>query len=123
MGRCPRATPFFNGDFSRIRYSKGKNTLTFAMFKAFGLVLSLVMLPNIAVCLPPPEDIPEEILRAEIITEGRSPKDGSPVTASEYAEIQLEQEERNLPPNVNEDIQHTIFLLRVLKLFKTLKPF
>lgn len=94
-----------------------------AMFKAFGLVLSLVMLPKIAVCLPPPEDIPEEILRAEIITEGRSPKDGSPVTASEYAEIQLEQEERNLPPNVNEDIQHTIFLLRVLKLFKTLKPF
>lgn len=83
----------------------------------------LVTTPQVARCLPPPEDIPEEVLRTEIITEGRSPIDGQPVTASEYAKIEQEQEISSLPPNVNAEVQHTIFLLRVLKLFKTIKPF
>lgn len=93
------------------------------MFKVLALTFALVALPQVARCLPPPEDIPEEVLRTEIITEGRSPLDGEPVTASEYAEIQQEQEISSLPPNVNAEVQHTIFLLRVLKLFKTVNPF
>lgn len=75
-----------------------------------------------AIALPPPEDLPEEVLRTEIITEGRSPVDGSPVTAQEYAEIQQEQGERNLPPTVNADVQHVIFLLRIRKLVQTILP-
>ena len=61
--------------------------------------------------------------RTEIITEGRSPIDGSVLTASEYAELQLELEERNTPPTINADIAHTIFLLRILKLVRTINPF
>lgn len=45
-----------------------------------------VVLPGIA--LPPPEDVPEEILRTEIITEARSPIDGTPISASQYAALQ-----------------------------------
>ncbi|MBV5260543.1 hypothetical protein FLX56_19205 [Synechococcus moorigangaii CMS01] len=76
----------------------------------------------LAIALPPPDDLPEEVLRTEIITEGRSPIDGAPVTATEYAEIQQEQGERNLPPTVNADVQHTIFLLRLRKLIQTVLP-
>ncbi len=43
--------------------------------------------------LPPPEDLPEEILRTEIITEARSPIDGQPITPAEYIQLQLKQPE------------------------------
>jgi hypothetical protein len=45
------------------------------------------------IALPPPEDLPEEILRTEIITEARSPIDGQPLTAAEYAQLQTQQPE------------------------------
>ncbi len=83
--------------------------------------MSLFVAPAV-VSLPPPEDIPEEILRTEVVTEGRSPEDGSVLTAAEYATLQAELAEREFPPEVNEDIQHTIFLLRLLKLFRTVNP-
>ncbi|AMA08552.1 hypothetical protein [Picosynechococcus sp. PCC 73109] len=83
----------------------------------------LLLTTPLSIALPPPEDLPEEVLRTEMITEGRSPIDGEPVTAKEYAEIQQEQAERNLPPTVNADIQHTIFLLRLRKLLQTISPF
>jgi len=44
-----------------------------------------LLTPAPATALPPPEDLPEEILRTEIITEARSPIDGQPLTAAEYA--------------------------------------
>ena len=40
-----------------------------------------------AAALPPPDDVPEEILRTEIITQGRSPIDGTPLTPAEYAAL------------------------------------
>lgn len=40
-----------------------------------------------AAALPPASDVPEEILRTEIITQGRSPVDGTPLTPSEYAAL------------------------------------
>ena len=55
--------------------------------------------------LPPPEDIPEEILRTQIITEARSPYDGSPLTAAEYAEIQGRLGERGFSPEVSPKIR------------------
>ena len=85
------------------------------------LILGLGYVPRV-VSLPPPEDIPEEILRTEIVTEARSPEDGSVLTAEEYAELQAELADSEFPPTVNADIQHTIFLLRLLKLFRTVNP-
>jgi hypothetical protein len=37
--------------------------------------------------LPPPSDVPEEILRTEIITQARSPIDGEAIAPAEYAAL------------------------------------
>lgn len=49
-----------------------------------GMLLGITPLAN---ALPPASDIPEEILRTEIITQGRSPIDGTPLTPAEYAAL------------------------------------
>ena len=75
-----------------------------------------------AVSLPPPEETPEEVLRTEIITEARSPVDGKPLTAAEYAQLQAQLQARptvSLSPNVRQNI----FLLRFRKLIRTFLPF
>jgi hypothetical protein len=73
--------------------------------------------------LPPEADLPEEILRTEIILEGRSPIDGKPLSAREYVELEAELTESRFDPQINEDIQQIIFLLQIRKLFKTIIPF
>ena len=72
--------------------------------------------------LPPVEDTPEEILRTEIITSARSPVDGSPLTAAEYAELELQLQESK-PPELNPQIRDQIFLLRVRQTLLKLFPF
>lgn len=86
------------------------------------LMLAAAISPK-SVALPPPEDTPEEILRTEIILEGRSPIDGKVLTAAEYEQLQAQLAQSSLPPELNSDVEHIIFLLRVRKLFKTLIPF
>ncbi|MGF1536327.1 MAG: hypothetical protein ACFB4J_07570 [Elainellaceae cyanobacterium] len=75
-----------------------------------------------AVALPPPEDVPEEVARTEIILEARSPVDGEPLTAVEYAELLAELAEREYPPEVSSELQDLLFQLRVLKLLRTFTP-
>ena len=77
----------------------------------------------VSLALPPPEDIPEEVLRTEIVTEGRSPLDGQPLTAAEYAELQAKLAESPHPPQLNPKVHQVIFLLRLRKFFKTILPF
>jgi len=91
------------------------------------LILSLCtawILPGITkvAALPPPEDIPEEILRTQIITEARSPYDGSPLTAAEYAEIQARLSERGFAPELSPKLKHLIALLGLRKFLKTITP-
>jgi hypothetical protein len=74
------------------------------------------------IALPPPEDIPEEILRSEIITEARSPIDGKRLTAAEYAELQT-QLQTSPPPKLDARIRDQIFLLRIRKALLQLFPF
>ena len=76
-----------------------------------------------SLALPPATDTPEEILRTEIILDGRSPITGEPLNTSEYAELQNNLAKRKFSPQLNSDIQQIIFLLRIRKLFKTLIPF
>lgn len=66
------------------------------------------------IALPPIDDIPEEILRNEIILEARSPIDGKKLTPSEYAQLQI-QMQTNPPPRLNPKIRDQIFLLRLRK--------
>ncbi|NEQ26890.1 MAG: hypothetical protein F6K28_49285 [Microcoleus sp. SIO2G3] len=75
-----------------------------------------------ALSLPPPEDVPEEVLRTQIITEARSPIDGKALTAAEYAQLQVRLAQRPTAPELNPRIQELIFLLRLRHLFRTLTP-
>ena len=69
--------------------------------------------------LPPSEDIPEEILRTEIILDGRSPINGTALRPAEYAELQARLQESGFEPNLNSDVRQIIFLLQVRKMIKT----
>lgn len=73
--------------------------------------------------LPPAEDVPEEVLRAEIITEARSPIDGKPLTAAQYAQLQAQIAEGTFAPEVNPQLRQLIFLLHLRQLFRTVIPF
>lgn len=76
-----------------------------------------------AQALPPPEDIPEEILRTEIILEARSPVDGKPLTAAQYAELQSFLQTRRTPPELNTKVRDTVFLLRLRQTLRSFFPF
>jgi hypothetical protein len=84
------------------------------------VIVSYLSLP--ASSLPPPDDIPEEILRTEIITAARSPVDGKPLTAAEYIELQS-QLRVVPPPKLDEKIRENIFLLRLRSALKSVFPF
>ena len=73
--------------------------------------------------LPPPEDIPEEILRTEIILEGRSPIDGKLLSAREYEELKAELAQSSNNPKMNPNVRELIFLLQFRKFLKTVIPF
>ena len=78
---------------------------------------------NPSVSLPPPEDIPEEILRTQIITQGRSVLNGEPLTAAEYAKLEADLEEGKYPPEIASQIRHIIFLLEIRSMINTFIPF
>lgn len=79
---------------------------------------------SLAQTLLPPEEIPEEILRTEVITAARSPVDGKLLTAAEYAELQAElRSTAAVKPKVSPKIQRLILLLRVRKVLKSIVPF
>ncbi|PSB22463.1 hypothetical protein C7B61_15810 [filamentous cyanobacterium CCP1] len=95
---------------------------TFAV--SFTLKLILLALPIAASALPPPEDVPEEVLRTEIITEARSPINGESLTASEYAELEEElQRQPDLHSNVSQDVRSLIHLLYVRRTLRFFIPF
>jgi hypothetical protein len=91
--------------------------------KLLVILLLACLQPLECLALPPEEDIPEEILRTEIILEGRSPIDNQPLSASEYEELEAELRESRLDPQINEDIRQIIFLLQIRKLIQTIIPF
>ena len=72
--------------------------------------------------LPPKEDIPEEILRTEIIIIGRSPVDGKELNAAEYAEL-LSQLQVSPPRKLDPKIREQVFLLRIRKALLQIFPF
>ena len=98
-----------------------KNRTLLDKITLFGLLWGF--LPLRCLALPPATDIPEEVLRTEIILEGRSPIDGKALSASEYEELQADLRESSLDPQVSADIQQLVFLLQIRKLFKTIIPF
>lgn len=77
---------------------------------------------NLVMAFPPVEDTPEEILRTEIIIDARSPIDGSPLTAAEYAQLQ-ERLQTSPPRKLDPTIRQNIFLIRIRSVLLQLFPF
>lgn len=72
----------------------------------------------------PEADVPEEVLRNQVITGGRSPMDGRPLTASEYVTLQTQiQTPPTQPERVSQKVRDLIGLLKIRKFIKTLMPF
>jgi hypothetical protein len=77
-----------------------------------------ICLPVLAGSIPVDTDIPEEVLRAEIITEARSPIDGKALSATDFAELviatkrQSELEDANIAAN-SPRLKETVILLRL----------
>ncbi|MBF2066841.1 MAG: hypothetical protein IGS39_20850 [Calothrix sp. C42_A2020_038] len=102
---------------------KFKKIFSFIALVAITSVLTVVVSSLIpALSLPPSDDIPEEILRMEIITAARSPIDGRPLTAAEYAELQS-QLRVVPPPTLDVKIRENIFLLRLRSALRSVFPF
>lgn len=87
------------------------------------IVGSTLFIPKqIAHSLPPSIEIPEEVLRTEIITAANSPIDGKPLTAAQYAELQAQHSD-SPPLKLSPKVRETIFLLRLRQLIRTFAPF
>lgn len=98
-------------------------------FLSFQLVALSIVTPGVsAETLPTAiiKEIPEEVLRAEIYTEARSPIDGKRLTAAEYVEL-LEKLRSldGIPPEdlVSPKIQELIDLLKLRKFLRQFIPF
>jgi hypothetical protein len=83
----------------------------------------LVTLENTALALPPPDDVPEEILRTEVITEARSPLNGEPLAAADYAVLQDRLRDANTEAMVNPDLAQLVQLLQLRHILKPILPF
>ncbi|NEO25738.1 MAG: hypothetical protein F6K03_02260 [Kamptonema sp. SIO4C4] len=86
-------------------------------------VMMVFLSPSLTLALPPAEETPEEVLRTEIILDARSPVDGEPLTAAEYAELQQELTESPYPPELSSEVQQTVFMLKLLDFINTILPF
>ena len=75
------------------------------------------------IVLPPATDVPEEILRTEIIFEARSPLDGAPLSSADYAQLQADLAAPQTTLTLNSDIRYVIFLLQARRAFKPVIPF
>lgn len=90
---------------------------------SWGTATIVALFPLAGVALPPPEDIPEEVLRAEINLEARSPIDGKPMTPAEYAELEAKlHEENDAQPAISRNVKHLLFLLRLRKAIQDVNP-
>ena len=88
-----------------------------------GVCLWMIGGTQLALALPPPEEVPEEVLRTEIIPQGRSPLNGERLSAAEYAELQARISESPYAPELDPQVEKLIFLLNLRKLLETLNPF
>lgn len=96
------------------------NTQLVVVTLGVGMMFIGPVLPSKA--LPPPEDLPEEILRTEVITEARSPLNGQPLSAAEYANLQEDLRDPNDSGVVPSNFREAIFLLRIRRILKPILP-
>ncbi|WP_448561240.1 hypothetical protein [Trichothermofontia sp.] len=89
-----------------------------------GCAWLLLTVPIAPLRLPPPEEVPEEVLRMEIITDVRSPITGKPMSAADYAEFQAQQQENPNPElSLPAEARHVILLLQLRRALRSILPF
>ncbi len=90
-----------------------------------GCLSPLALVQGLAsVALPPPEDVPEEVLRTQIIIDARSPIDGKPMTPAAYAELQAQEQAPLQPaPRLSPKLRSTVGLLKLRRFIKRFLPF
>ncbi len=99
-----------------------RRVVQLAAWMAVSQIVGVTTAVAAAIALPPPDDIPEEVLRTEIITEARSPVDGKALTAAEYAVLQEELQDHP-PPELNSQVRHIIFMLQIRRAIRNVAPF
>jgi hypothetical protein len=103
---------------SQLYTIRSKLIIRSAQIALFTIACWQIIAPARADSLPPDNDIPEEVLRAEIITEARSPIDGKALSAVEFAELvvttrqQIERDNAAVAAN-SPKLKETLFLLRL----------
>lgn len=75
--------------------------------------------------LPPAEDVPEEILRTQIVLDARSPIDGRPMTPTEYAVFQAQQHAATQLPSsqLAPQVRGVVTALKIRRFIKRFLPF
>jgi len=68
------------------------------------------------------EEIPEEILRTEIITTARSPLTGEPLSATEYAALEEQLKTQQGQPEADPTLETLLLLLQLRRLGESLVP-
>ena len=76
-----------------------------------------------ALALPPPDEVPEEVLRTEVIVEARSPLTGEPMSPADYATLQEQLRDPNTDSTLNADLVNLVRLLQLRRIFKPILPF
>lgn len=110
---------------SHDRLGRSKISIRLAYIGMFAIVGWQFTSPILAIDLPPDTDIPEEVLRAEIITEARSPIDGKALSASEFAELVINTRQQIDNDNASAAIsdskfKEVLFLLRLRGFLRTI---
>jgi hypothetical protein len=107
-----------------------KHNLAIASFFSFQIsAMTILPMLSFAETKPTPylqEDIPEEVLRAEIYTDARSPIDGKQLTAAEYTELMEKLRSLDsIPPEdfVSPKVREVIGLLKLRKFLRQFIPF
>jgi hypothetical protein len=91
-----------------------------------GLLSPLTVVQSTVVfALPPADDVPEEILRTQIVLDARSPIDGKPMTPAEYAAFQAQQEAAMQPPatQLSPQVRGVVTALKLRRFVKRFLPF
>lgn len=90
-----------------------------------GLTALAILAPNPAPALaqPVPEEVPEEVLRTEIITAARSPLTGEPLSAAEYAALEEDLQSQQGRPEADPAVARLLLLMQLRQLAEPIFPF
>jgi hypothetical protein len=103
---------------TKFRSMPAKIIVSFCQVGFYTIYLWQAVTPVQAGALPLDGDIPEEVLRAEIITEARSPVDGKALSAADFAELVVVTKEKLdrdtvISATSGSKLKETLLLLRL----------